>query len=108
MQLFDLSGKTAIITGASRGIGEAIARQMADHGSLSRLAPTVMLSILVQHPHTLVVVDQDVLLLHLRKDENRVGGVLHIETVASQEVLRNHRKFLLPREQADRSRGDRW
>ena len=33
MQLFDLSGKTAIITGASRGIGEAIARQMADHGA---------------------------------------------------------------------------
>ena len=33
MQLFDLSSKTAIITGASRGIGEAIARQMADHGA---------------------------------------------------------------------------
>lgn len=33
MQLFDLSGKTAIVTGASRGIGEAIARQMADHGA---------------------------------------------------------------------------
>ena len=33
MSLFDLSGKTAIITGASRGIGEAIARQMATHGA---------------------------------------------------------------------------
>ena len=33
MQLFDLSSKTTIITGASRGIGEAIARQMADHGA---------------------------------------------------------------------------
>ncbi len=33
MQLFDLSGKTAIVTGASRGIGEAIARHMADHGA---------------------------------------------------------------------------
>ena len=31
--LFDLTGKTAIITGASRGIGEAIARRMAQHGS---------------------------------------------------------------------------
>ncbi len=31
--LFDLSGKTAIITGSSRGIGRAIAEQMADHGA---------------------------------------------------------------------------
>jgi NAD(P)-dependent dehydrogenase (short-subunit alcohol dehydrogenase family) len=33
MSLFDLTGKVAIITGSSRGIGKAIAEQMADHGA---------------------------------------------------------------------------
>ncbi|MEL7130506.1 MAG: SDR family oxidoreductase, partial [Pseudomonadota bacterium] len=33
MSLFDLSGKTAIITGSSRGIGKAIAEAMADEGA---------------------------------------------------------------------------
>lgn len=31
--LFDLSGKSAIITGSSRGIGKAIALRMAEHGA---------------------------------------------------------------------------
>ena len=31
--LFDLGGKTAIVTGASRGIGEAIATRLAQHGA---------------------------------------------------------------------------
>lgn len=31
--LFDLNGKTAIITGSSRGIGKAIAHRLAEHGA---------------------------------------------------------------------------
>ncbi len=33
MSLFDLTGKTAIITGSSRGIGKAIAEEMAEQGA---------------------------------------------------------------------------
>ena len=31
--LFDLTGRTAVITGSSRGIGKAIAERMAEHGA---------------------------------------------------------------------------
>src|SRR5271154_2903733 len=33
MSLFDLSGKVAIVTGSSRGIGRAIVERMAEHGA---------------------------------------------------------------------------
>ena len=33
MGLFDLTGKVAVITGSSKGIGRAIAERMAEHGA---------------------------------------------------------------------------
>lgn len=33
MTLFDLDGKTAVITGSTKGIGKAIAQRMAEHGA---------------------------------------------------------------------------
>ncbi len=33
MSLFDLSGKVAVVTGSSRGIGRAIVERMAEQGA---------------------------------------------------------------------------
>ena len=33
MTLFDLSGKSVLVTGSTKGIGEAIVHRMAEHGA---------------------------------------------------------------------------
>jgi NAD(P)-dependent dehydrogenase (short-subunit alcohol dehydrogenase family) len=64
--IFDLSGKTALITGASRGLGRAFAEAMAEHGAdvacigrdEAKLAET--LQVISQYGHRAVAIKADV------------------------------------------------
>jgi NAD(P)-dependent dehydrogenase (short-subunit alcohol dehydrogenase family) len=67
MSLFDLTDKVAIVTGSTRGIGEAIAHRMADHGAKvvvsSRKADacdTVAAAINAKHPGQAIAVPANI------------------------------------------------